>query len=120
MAKTPRQVKQPKYAEKKKSPTANANTPNDKIGIDSAKPRDLPNHLDQNYTAEVKIPEKTEDGLDNRRGILGKRPDVQLLSEQFGKPNTFWTCAFYPNELETLLALAAHIDEVHQDCMTVN
>ena len=105
---------------KNKSPTANANTPNDKIGIDSAKPRDLPNHLDQNYTAEVKIPEKTEDGLDNRRGILGKRPDVQRLSEQFGKPNTFWTCAFYPNKLETLLALAAHIDEVHQDCMTVN
>ena len=37
------------------------------------------------------------------------RPDVQRLGMQLDRPDTFWKCAFCPEERSTFLALTAHI-----------
>ena len=112
-----------RYGENK-SPAANskvrklasdANIPSSKLGIADATSGDLPVHLSKNCKAEMTTSEKTEVGPNNQRGAKCERPDVQRLSAQLDRPNTFWTCAFCSNELDTLLALTAHIDEKHQD-----
>ena len=103
---TPRekQNKSPAAGTKENKLAVNANTSNGKLEVAYANTWEQPNHLHNDYTVEVNKSAKAEGGLGNRRWIMGKRPDVQCLSEQFDEPNTFWKCAFCFKELDTLVA----------------
>ena len=108
-----------KHTIKVQSPAANsrvsrlvpdANMPSSNLEVTGAASRILPVNLSKNCKAE-----KTETGLNNRRGATCERPDDRNLSAQIDGPNTFWTCAFCSNKLDTLLELTAHVYEKHQD-----
>ena len=49
-----------------------------------------PNHLHNDYMVEVRPSVDSDRKLRQRRWVMGKRPDVQNLSEQFDEPDTFW------------------------------
>ena len=89
------------------------NASSDAHEIAYANTREKPNHLHNNYTVKVRRSANAERGLGKRKWIMGKRPDVRTLSKQFDGPDTFWGCSYCYKELDTLVALTAHVDVVH-------
>ena len=73
-----------------------------------------PSHTHTNYTVEVRHSADGDHNFRQQQWIMGKIPDVQNISEQFDEPDTFWECALCCKELTTIVALAAHVDVMHQ------